>query len=185
MSRAQLEGATCVHENTARPPLPPIAGGAGIAGTEDLVLHATDGNRFLAFSAGAADPNAPGVVILLDVRGLKAFYKDLAVRFAEVGVCATTIHYFGRTAGTGERDDDFDFMAHVQQTTPDGVKADVEAGLAYLRSQPGGADRRLFTVGFCFGGRVSFNQAAHQHLAGVIGFYGRPQGHRPDDLARR
>src|SRR5205807_2551023 len=31
----------------------------------------------------------------------------------------------------------------------------------------------VFTVGFCFGGRNSFNQAAQGHgLAGVIGFYG-------------
>jgi carboxymethylenebutenolidase len=30
------------------------------------------------------------------------------------------------------------------------------------------------TVGFCFGGRNSFNQAARAHgLSGVIGFYGR------------
>jgi carboxymethylenebutenolidase len=40
----------------------------------------------------------------------------------------------------------------------------------------------VFSVGFCFGGRNSFNQAARGHgLAGVIGFYGFPQQRGPDD----
>ncbi len=50
-------------EPTARPPLPPIAGGAGVAGTEELVLQAADGNRFNAFRAKAADPDAPSIMI--------------------------------------------------------------------------------------------------------------------------
>jgi carboxymethylenebutenolidase len=40
----------------------------------------------------------------------------------------------------------------------------------------------VFTVGFCFGGRISFNQAASgQGLAGVIGFYGRVAEEEPGD----
>jgi carboxymethylenebutenolidase len=43
-----------------------------------------------------------------------------------------------------------------------------------VRSTRGGGAEDVFTVGFCFGGRNSFNQAAEGHgLAGVIGFYGR------------
>jgi carboxymethylenebutenolidase len=169
------------HEPIARPPLPPISGGAGVVGEEDLILHAPDGNRLLSFSARTDGPVAPGILILPDVRGLHPFYKDLAVKFAEVGVHATTLDYFGRTAGIDKRGDDFDFMSHWQQITPEGLRADVEAGLAHLRSEAGGAARRLFTVGFCFGGRLSFNQAAERDLAGVIGFYGRPQGYGSDD----
>jgi carboxymethylenebutenolidase len=40
----------------------------------------------------------------------------------------------------------------------------------------------VFTVGFCFGGRISFNQAASgQRLAGVVGFYGRVAEGEPGD----
>jgi carboxymethylenebutenolidase len=160
----------------ARPPPPPIAGGAGVLGTTDLVLHAEDGNRFAVFGALAAEPGAPGIVILPDVRGLHPFYRDLAVRFAEAGVHAAALDYFGRTAGLGDRGKDFDFMAHVQQTTPEGVAKDVAATIAHVRSSAGGGAERVFTVGFCFGGRHSFNQAARGHdLSGVIGFYGVPQ----------
>ena len=41
---------------------------------------------------------------------------------------------------------------------------------------------RLYTVGFCFGGRKSFNQAARQAaLDGVVGFYGFPQRSGDED----
>jgi carboxymethylenebutenolidase len=72
-------------ETTARPPLPPIAGGAGIAASGPLELQAADGNRFMAFTATTAEPGAPGIVILPDVRRLHQFYTDLAERFASAG----------------------------------------------------------------------------------------------------
>ena len=169
-------------ETTARPPLPPIAGGAGIAGSERLVLRASDGNRFNAFSARATDPGAPGLMILPDVRGLHPFYEDLALRFAGAGVHATAMDYFGRTAGLDERDADFDFMAHVNQITVDGMGADTAATLAHIRSEEGGGAQLVYSVGFCMGGRISFNQAWRDHgLSGVIGFYGGPQGRGSDD----
>ena len=169
-------------ETTARPPLPPIAGGAGVADSARIVLEASDGNRFLAFGARAADPDAPGVMLLPDVRGLHPFYEDLAVRFAEVGVHATAMDYFGRTAGLDPRGEDFDHMAHVRRISPDGVGADTAATVAHLRSPAGGAAGRVYSMGFCMGGRISFNEARRDHgLRGVIGFYGGPQGTGPDD----
>ena len=160
------------YETTARPPLPPIAGGAGTA-ARDLELTSADGTRFGAFSATTDAENAPGMVILPDVRGLHAFYKDLAVRFAEAGIHATTFDYFGRTAGIATRTDDFEWMPHVGQAKPDQIAADVAATIGHVRSDEGGNATKVFTVGFCFGGRNSFNQAARGHgLAGVVGFYG-------------
>ena len=169
-------------EPTARPPLPPISGGAGVEAAGVVVLHAADGNRFLAHTAVTSEPGAPGVVILPDVRGLHPFYEDLSERFARVGVHATAIDYFGRTAGTEDRDGEFPFMEHVEQTTPDGVAADTAAAVAHMRSPAGGGTEHVYTVGFCFGGRHSFNQAARGHgLNGVIGFYGVPQQRSPED----
>jgi carboxymethylenebutenolidase len=169
-------------EPTARPPLPPIAGGAGTAGTEELVLEASDGNRFHALSARAVTPGAPGLMILPDVRGLHPFYKDLAVRFAEAGVHATAMDYFGRSAGLTDRGGDFDYRSHVQRLTPDGLRADTAAVVAHLRSEAAGGAERVYSVGFCMGGRISFNQASQGHgLAGVIGLYGRPHGRGADD----
>jgi carboxymethylenebutenolidase len=152
------------------PPIPRIAGAA--VSHDDLVLESADGTRFAAFAATPEESAEVGVAILPDVRGLYRFYEELALRFAERGIAAIAIDYFGRTAGVAKRDDDFDYMPQVEQTTQDGIQADTRAAVEYLRAH--GA-RSIFTVGFCFGGRNSWLAAASGHgLAGAIGFYGRP-----------
>jgi carboxymethylenebutenolidase len=152
------------------PPIPVIRGAA--ISHEDIVLEAKDGNTFAAFAAAPDQPGDVGIVILPDVRGLYRFYEELALRFAERGMAAVALDYFGRTAGAAKRGDDFEYMPHVDKTTPQGVQADVGAAVEYLRAK--GA-RVVFTVGFCFGGRNSWLSAAGGHgLAGAIGFYGRP-----------
>jgi carboxymethylenebutenolidase len=157
-------------DSDSLPPIPVISGAA--VSHDDLVLEAADGNRFAAFSATPDVPGAVGVVILPDVRGLYRFYEELALRFAERGYPAIAFDYFGRTAGVEKRDDDFEYMPHVQQTTPEGVQADVAAAVAKLREQ---GVATIFTVGFCFGGHHSWLAAAGGHeLAGAIGFYGMP-----------
>src|SRR5919199_5821725 len=115
------------------PPIPVLRGAA--VSHEDLTLEAHDGNRFAAFAAEPGAATEVGVVILPDVRGLYRFYEELALRFAERGYAAVAFDYFGRTAGASKRGDDFDYMPHVQRTTPQGVQADVRACVAYLRAR--------------------------------------------------
>jgi carboxymethylenebutenolidase len=175
----------------ARPPLPPIAGGSDVSRDRELVLTAEDGNRLGAHDAGANHEGGPGIVILPDVRGLHPFYRELALRFAQAGIHACAIDYFGRSAGVGSRGPDFDFRRHVDRTTDDTVAMDAAAAIAHLRS-PATAATSAFSVGFCFGGRNSFNLAARGFgLAGVIGLYGRVARHpgdaddTPAELAER
>jgi carboxymethylenebutenolidase len=152
------------------PPIPVMRGAA--VSHEQLELEAADGNHFAAFAASPDEAGRVGVVILPDVRGLYRFYEELALRFAERDMTAVAFDYFGRTAGVAKRGDDFDYMPHVHETTPEGVQADVAACVAWLRDR---GVETVFTVGFCFGGRHSWLAAAGGHgLAGAIGFYGRP-----------
>jgi carboxymethylenebutenolidase len=152
------------------PPVPVVTGAA--VSHDDLVLEAADGNRFAAFQATPDEPSAVGVVVLPDVRGLYRFYEELALRFAERGYAAVAIDYFGRTAGAEKRGEDFAYTEYLEQTTPEGIQADVRAAVEHLRAA---GSRSIFTVGFCFGGRHSWLAAAAGHgLAGAIGFYGRP-----------
>jgi carboxymethylenebutenolidase len=68
-------------------------------------------------------------------------------------------------------------MSQVPLTTPETLQADIAAAAAYLRGGEGGGVRSLFSVGFCFGGALSYLQAASGlGYAGVIGFYGWPLG---------
>ena len=111
-------------DHDSRPPIPPIAGGSLDA--REIALEAADGNHFAAFLARAAEPTGAGIVVLPDVRGLHAYYRDLALRFAENGIDAIAIDYFGRTAGIGDRGPGFEFQEHVPLTTYDGLRADVD-----------------------------------------------------------
>ena len=162
-------------DHDSRPPITPIAGGATDA--RDLTLQSADGTRFSAYAAHATRPTGAGMVVLPDVRGLHTYYKELALRFAEVGVDSIAIDFFARTDKTGDRSDAFEYLPHVGQTTPATLQADIAAAVAHLRSKEGGQVRSLFSVGFCFGGALSFLQASSGlGYAGVIGFYGWPLG---------
>jgi carboxymethylenebutenolidase len=162
------------YTDDARPPVAPANGG-GIKEQGDLTLTASDGNQFMAYGARASKPSGAGVVVLPDIRGLHTFYKELAGRFAEVGLDSVAIDYFGRTAETSNRDESFVWRPHIDQTTPQGIGADTAAAIAYLNSEAGGEVKRVFTVGFCFGGAYSWRQSADQpDLTGAIGFYGVP-----------
>jgi len=164
-------------DHDSRPPIAPIAGGAG--DTDALILTSADRNRFAAFRARASEPTGAGVVILPDVRGLHPYYEELALRFAEHGVDALAIDWFGRTAGAEPRGEAFEYMPHVVQTTWAGISADIRTAVEELgtpeddRAAPGS----IFVLGFCMGGRMAFlSSTLGLHLAGVIGFYGTIAG---------
>ena len=129
-------------------------------------------------------------MIAPDVRGLHPFYEELAERFASAGVHAIAIDYFGRTAGTTRRGDDFEFREHVAKTKTTTIQADIASAMGRLRGATNA--RRIFVLGFCMGGRQAFFASAeHAELAGVVGFYGRlstregEEGTAPKDRAQR
>jgi carboxymethylenebutenolidase len=173
------------HDTDSRPPAPPRSGDVAERGL--LTLTARDGTEIAAAYAAPAGPVRVGVVVLPDIRGLHPYYVALADRFAEAGIPTVAVDYFGRTAEpppTGTRDQDFDWQTHVPQTTPQGVDADVEAAVGYLRERTR-PDLPVVTVGFCFGGSHSWRLAGGDvDVAAAVGFYGRP-AMVPDVPARR
>jgi carboxymethylenebutenolidase len=81
-------------------------------------------------------------------------------------------------------------MPHVEQTRYETLLHDVQAGRDWLAAREGVS--AVFSVGFCYGGRLAFLSATRPELelAGAIGFYGVPVGPgraampAPADLAR-
>ena len=151
---------------------PPIlAGDRPIATAGPLVLESADGTRFAAFEATPEGEAASTVLVLPDVRGLHPYYEELTCRFAQHGFRALAIDWFGRTAGsTGGRPEDFAYPEHMERVAFDQVRADVSAAVAHLRAT--GSGDAIYTIGFCFGGKVSFLSATFGlDLAGVIGLH--------------
>jgi carboxymethylenebutenolidase len=159
----------CFDDN-ARPPI--AEGPDGAAHGENIVLTAADGNRFAAYIARPSHPVGAQVVIYPDVRGLHQFYKELALRFAERGITAIALDYFGRTAGLTSRDESFEFMPHVLQLKLDSFFQDVQASLDYLHSNAS-ASAATFPVGFCMGGSLSLISGTNKAFgfSGLIAFY--------------
>lgn len=157
------------YDDGAQPPDPP--GAANGARGADLVLTASDGNRFAAYQAIPASTSRAQVIIYPDIRGLHTFYKELALRFADVGIAALALDYFGRTAGLTVRDESFEFMPHVQQLQLDSFTRDVEAALDHIRANA--PDASIFVVGFCMGGALTLLTGTNAKLgfAGLIPFY--------------
>src|SRR5687768_12138075 len=158
------------YDDNANPPSPP--GTPGKAHGEQIVLTASDGNQFHAYLALPDQPAKNAVVIYPDVRGLHNFYKELALRFAEVGIAAIAIDYFGRTAGLTGRGEDFEYMPHVQQIKMENFILDVDAALVHLRSKVG-HDAAVFVTGFCMGGSLTLITGTNHALGakGLIPFY--------------
>ncbi|OYO16935.1 hypothetical protein BI335_09250 [Enemella evansiae] len=161
------------HSSESRPPAPPRS-----TPTDDhgpITLTTGDGVRSIAYAAhpAAGADTGVGVVILPDVRGAHAFYRDLAVRFAEAGSHAIVIDYYGHLTDDQERGDDFEWRSRLPQVDAGTVEPVVAAALDELT---GAGVRHSFSVGFCFGGSQSWLLAASElPLAGVIGFYGDPE----------
>ncbi len=171
------------HDIDSRPPAPPRSRNVAERGT--LTLTSTDGTRVAAAYAAPAAPAAPaqvGVVLLPDIRGLHPYYAALAERFAQAGLPALAVDWFGRTAelpAAGTRDQDFDWQTHIPQVTAAGVDADVAAAVGYLRERTR-PDLPVVTVGFCFGGSHSWRLAGSDldsgpDVAACVGFYGKPE----------
>jgi carboxymethylenebutenolidase len=142
-----------------------------------LTLTAADGNQFAAYLARPERPSGTGVLVLPDNRGLSGFYERLAQHLGEHGHTALAVDYFGRTAGFAYRDRGADFadpahlMPQLFQLTRDGLYADFDAGIGYLRE----AGTTVVSLGFCMGGRFAFLTAAARFgLAGAVGLYGMP-----------
>lgn len=156
-------------DDDSRPPIP--MSDQSDARGEDTHVWAADGAQIAAYRASASGSGQAQVVILPDVRGLHTFYKELALRFADIGMRALVIDYFARTAENDDRSESFEYMPHVEQMSTETFGQDLVAAIADIRKGEGDA-LPTFTVGFCMGGSLSFWAGTQGHdLAGVIGFY--------------
>lgn len=155
------------YDGNARPPEP--LGNRGAAEGKELVLTASDGTLFNAYLAEPAAGYTAQVLIYPDVRGLHLFYKELALRFAEVGVRALAIDYFGRSAGLTTRDEAFEYMPHVGEMSLPTFFSDVTAALDFLQKDNAA---QTFVLGFCMGGTLTLITGTRAYnLAGLIPFY--------------
>ena len=112
------------------------------------------------------------VIVIQEAFGVNEHIRDVTRRFAAEGFRAVAPTMFHRAGGGTAPYGDFSkAMPLFHGLTDDGMVADVDATVAYLR-KAGFDDQHIGIVGFCFGGRVTFLIATRRKLGAAVGFYG-------------
>ena len=129
---------------------------------------------------------APVVLVVHEIFGVHEHIRDLCRRLAKQGYYAITPSLFARQGDAGKYD-----MAHVMDLmhdlvmkTPDQeVMTDLDSTVAFARGE--GADAtRLAITGFCWGGRIVWLYAAHNHAVKAGAAWYGPLAGKPDALRR-
>jgi carboxymethylenebutenolidase len=131
-----------------------------------IELRSADGSRFGAYLAEAEKPTGARLVLLPDVGGMRAPFRDLARRFAHTGADVLVIDYYGRTLGPAARGEEHD-PETSKSFDRELVMADLAAAVAYLRES---GDGPVYVAGFCIGGaNALYAGTGDLDLAGVTG----------------
>ena len=139
-------------------------------------LSVADGTTMQAYVAfpGKGINNFPGLILFQEAFGVNHHIRDVADRFAKEGFVVIAPEIFHRTAPAGFEGDYNNFqgiMPHYQAITNDGLIADMKACYQWLTEQLIATDK-VFSVGYCLGGRVSFLANTVLPLKAGISYYG-------------
>jgi carboxymethylenebutenolidase len=112
------------------------------------------------------------VVVIQEAFGMTDHIQDVCRRLADAGYRAVAPHLFHRTGDPVIAYDDMQsVMPHLGGLNAEGLEADLDATLEYVRAA-GFADARIGIVGFCMGGSVVVLAASHHALGAAATFYG-------------
>ena len=152
-----------------------VAGAIKISGA-DVDFSRDDvklGGYLAAPATGRGDGPFPGVIVIHENRGLNEHTRDVARRFAIEGFVALAPDALARVGGTSSMESPDAARTAIGTLTPEQIMADLDAALDYLSAQPGVAQGKLGSVGFCWGGARSFNLALSSDVIGAaVVFYG-------------
>lgn len=142
---------------------------------ENVTLKVEDGTQMAAYVARAKDAKKlPGIIVLQEAYGVNSHIRHVAERPAAEGYVAIAPQLFHRTA-PGFQGDYANFPAvvpHTQAVTPKTAEADLRAAHSWLQAAPFVAAEKIYSVGFCLGGRISFLANAVLPLRAAASFYG-------------
>lgn len=138
-------------------------------------LKVADGTIMDAYAAlPGGNSNGAGILVFQEAFGVNPYIRDIAERFAALGFTALAPELFHRTAPGFEGSyDDFEAVrVHVSALQTSDLEADARAAFEWLSTQEAVDPKRIASIGFCMGGRVSYIANASVPLRAAISFYG-------------
>lgn len=146
------------------------------ARTDYVTVPVSDGTAMNAFVARPLDgASAPAIVVFQEAFGVNDYIRDVAERFAALGMVAIAPELYHRTAPAGFTANYGDFetvRAHMGKMTREGLEADIDASYSWLASDKSVDPEEIAAVGFCMGGRVAYVANSRVPLRAAISFYG-------------
>lgn len=116
----------------------------------------------------------PTVLVVNEIFGVHEHIKDICRRLAKLGYFAVATDFFARNGDASKETDRDKLMNDIVGKTSDAqVAGDVDATLAFAKAS-GKADLgRTGIIGFCWGGRqVWLNAARHSEFKAAVAWYG-------------
>jgi dienelactone hydrolase len=121
----------------------------------------------------AAQAPRPGVMVVPNILGQKAFDGDKAAAMAELGYVGFAIDLYGQGRRTTR--ESADIAVYMNELNADRalLRDRLHASLAELRAQPEVDASRIAAIGFCFGGKAVIDLArSGADVRGVVSFHG-------------
>lgn len=139
---------------------------------ELTTLMARDGHEFQAYLAAPPARPRGAVVVIQEIFGVNGHIRAVTDSFAAEGYTAIAPSLFDRIRrgiSLGYKPDDVqEGVGYMQQLQPEQTLKDVAAAAAVVRHSG-----RVGTVGFCWGGALSYLAACELPIACAVVYYGR------------
>jgi carboxymethylenebutenolidase len=144
--------------------------------TDFVQLPVSDGTSMQAYISYPDNftTSSPGIIVLQEAFGVNHHIRNVADRFAKEGFVAIAPELFHRSAPKGYEGPYNNFaevVPHYQALTPEGLEADLKAAYQWLTAQELNKER-IFSVGYCLGGKVSFLANIVLPLSAAVSYYG-------------
>ncbi|MDJ0632761.1 MAG: dienelactone hydrolase family protein [Xenococcaceae cyanobacterium MO_188.B29] len=120
--------------------------------------------------------NFPGVIVIQEIFGVNSHIRDITERLAKEGYVAIAPAIYQRQAPgfeTGYTEKDLEVgRKYKNQTKAEELISDIQATINYLYSLPKVKPGGIGTIGFCFGGHVTYLVATLEDIKATASFYG-------------
>ncbi|MBS1500885.1 MAG: dienelactone hydrolase family protein [Bacteroidetes bacterium] len=140
-------------------------------------LKVSDGTEMAAYASFPANKagKLPGIMVWQEAFGVNSHMRRVTDRFAKEGYAAVCPELFHRTAPKGFEGSYTDFETvrpHTSALTVPGLEADIRATYDWLTAQENVDRERIYCVGYCMGGRVSFMANSILPVRAAVSYYG-------------
>ena len=116
--------------------------------------------------------NPPVILVSMEIFGVTEYIRDVARRLAKAGALAIAPDFYFRIGDLTKISDMKELFPKVNSKTDAELFADLDATVAWAKSQ-GGDTNRLGIIGFCRGGKNVWHYSTHNpNLKAGVAFYG-------------